>query len=82
MLMAACLNKMRLQPEHLARTMVKSALEAMASSNKHAHNIFPRLIELIKYRGVPEIMSEKLRDVPAWMMIKWVSQVLAIMHEP
>ena len=81
MVMGVCFNKMKIQPQLLAKTLVSCGLECMALGSKRAHNMFPRFLELLKYEGVAGVFSEKIEQVPAWMFIRWISQILAILDK-
>jgi hypothetical protein len=82
-LMGVCFNRAALQPEILARSLVTCSLNCMASGNIRAHDQFPRLLELLlKY---PVTTSQPFRSnidrVPAWMFIRWISQLLSIIDK-
>lgn len=47
---------------------------------RKAHDLFPRLLELLKYQITGN--SFNLENVPTWMLIRWISQILAIIDTP
>ncbi|CAG9330104.1 unnamed protein product [Blepharisma stoltei] len=80
-ILGVCFNRMGIQPEMLARNIVIAVLEAMALGSSRAHDLFPRLLELLKYRNLMEVFSNLIAQVPAWMLIRWISQILAILDK-
>jgi len=76
------LNQAHLQDERLARTIVTSALKAMTAGSEKAHSLFPRVLELLKHPTALGAARPLFKDIPAWMCIRWVAQVLAIIDQP
>lgn len=80
-ILGVCFNRMGIQPELLARNIIISGLESMALGSQRAHDLFPRLIELLKYRNLNELFTGLIEQVPCWMLIRWISQILAILDK-
>ena len=76
------INQANLQPERLARSIVVSALKAMSAGSEKAHSLFPRVLELIRYPTALGAARPLFKDIPAWMCIRWIAQVLAIIDQP
>lgn len=75
--MQDCIRGLEVKPDTLAKIIVGCTLQAMKRNNQRAHDMFPRLIDLLKYPIIQEFKAE-LRDLPEWMIIKWISQILSI----
>lgn len=67
----------------VARTAVRQVALAMAAGSLAARDRLPTAVALLRTR--PEAWdeaSELLSRPPAWMALKWTSQLLAVLHEP
>lgn len=82
-MMGVCFNRTGLQPEILARSLVTCSLNCMASGSSRAHDQFPRLLELlIKYPiATTQAFRSNIDRVPAWMFLRWISQLLSIIDK-
>ena len=80
--MQGCLQELQAAPEVLARSIIIGALQCMKVNNQRAHDMFPRLIDLLRYPGVSQIFKSELTDLPEWMIIRWIGQILAIFDNP
>ncbi|XP_027045855.1 DNA-dependent protein kinase catalytic subunit-like [Pocillopora damicornis] len=69
----------KLFPGIVARYMLKS----MCYSSEEARQKFPRLLQIVhKYPDTLEAFVKKATDVPCWMFIGWINQMMAIMDKP
>ncbi|XP_061175418.1 DNA-dependent protein kinase catalytic subunit-like [Saccostrea echinata] len=64
-------------------TITVCLLNAMKFDSMEARQRFPRLLQLVEM--YPEIRStfiEKSKQVPCWMFIMWISQMMALLDKP
>lgn len=68
--------------ESLASAVISNFLEAMRRLSPGAVERFPRLLELLgTYPKVAKEFSQKVKAVPCWMFIRWISQMLALLDK-
>ena len=72
------LKEISVLPENLAQNIILTTFAAMKLNNKRAHDMFPRLISLLKYPNTQKLFKSELSSLPEWMLIRWISQVLSI----
>ena len=66
-----------------AAIVVDHILLAMKLGSTKARDRFPRLLHLIaSYPSVRESFSSHISEIPSWMFIRWISQMLGIINEP
>lgn len=67
-------------PVHL----VQSTLKALKLNSEEAHLRFPRLLQIIELYPVEtrDLMTTELMSVPCWMLIGWISQMVALLDKP
>mmetsp|Transcript_15125 Transcript_15125/g.59220 ORF Transcript_15125/g.59220 Transcript_15125/m.59220 type:complete len:1470 (+) Transcript_15125:2-4411(+) len=66
-----------------AETVLTNVLDAMALQLDGARDRFPRLLQLIStYGHLTEAFVEKVRAVPTWMFIRWISQMMGLLDKP
>ncbi|XP_064600499.1 DNA-dependent protein kinase catalytic subunit-like [Liolophura sinensis] len=63
-------------------TIVLCVLTAMKQGSAEARQRFPRLLQLAEYYPdtIPLICS-KISEVPSWMFISWISQMMALLDK-
>lgn len=58
-------------------------IEAMKRGTPGAVDRVPRILEIIgKYPKIAKEFSQKVKGVPCWMFIRWISQMLALLDKP
>ncbi|XP_022778667.1 DNA-dependent protein kinase catalytic subunit-like isoform X5 [Stylophora pistillata] len=63
--------------------VVRYMLKSMCYSSKEARQKFPRLLQIVhKYPDTLEAFVKKAADVPCWMFIGWINQMMAIIDKP
>ncbi|KAM4606662.1 DNA-dependent protein kinase catalytic subunit [Polymixia lowei] len=67
-------------PVHL----VESMLKALKMNSEEARLKFPRLLQIIELypSETLDLMTKEMRTVPCWMLIGWISQMLALLDKP
>ncbi|XP_021344196.1 DNA-dependent protein kinase catalytic subunit-like, partial [Mizuhopecten yessoensis] len=64
-------------------TVVVCLLNAMRFDSMEAKQRFPRLLQLVEH--YPDCMGtfvDKCEEVPCWMYLLWISQMMALMDKP
>ncbi|XP_071796803.1 DNA-dependent protein kinase catalytic subunit-like [Asterias amurensis] len=65
-----------------SQTVVRYTLKAMHYGSDEAMQRYPRLLQLVE--SCPEsmqLMIEEVSDVPSWMFIGWISQMVALLDK-
>jgi hypothetical protein len=76
------LGDIGLAPENLAQGVILNCFSAMKLNSQRAHDMFPRLISLLRYQNTEKVFEEQLKTLPEWMLIRWISQILSIFDQP
>ncbi|XP_069123844.1 DNA-dependent protein kinase catalytic subunit-like [Argopecten irradians] len=64
-------------------TVVVCLLNAMRLDSMEAKQRFPRLLQLVEiYPDCMGTFIDKCREVPCWMYLLWISQMMALMDKP
>ncbi|KAL9956083.1 hypothetical protein ACROYT_G037506 [Oculina patagonica] len=62
--------------------VVRYMLKAMCYSSDEARQKFPRLLQIVElYPNTLEAFIKKAADVPSWMFIGWINQMVAILDK-
>ncbi|XP_064405997.1 DNA-dependent protein kinase catalytic subunit-like isoform X2 [Halichondria panicea] len=71
-----------LDTESFPSVVVAYSLKAMKFGSPLATQRFPRLLQLVElYPATMETFQKKSRDVPDWMFIGWISQMVALLNK-
>ncbi|KAM8881271.1 DNA-dependent protein kinase catalytic subunit [Synchiropus picturatus] len=64
--------------------VVKSMLKALRMNSEEARLKFPRLLQIIETYSSEtlEIMAREMPSIPCWMLIGWISQMVALLDKP
>ncbi|XP_023253861.1 DNA-dependent protein kinase catalytic subunit [Seriola lalandi dorsalis] len=64
--------------------VVESMLKALKMNSEDARLRFPRLLQLIDLypSETLDIMTKEMMSVPCWMLISWISQMVALLDKP
>lgn len=63
--------------------VVRYMLKAMCYNSDEALQRFPRLLQIVEeYPDTLEAFIKKATDVPCWMFISWINQMLAVLDKP
>ncbi|XP_077410583.1 DNA-dependent protein kinase catalytic subunit isoform X2 [Vanacampus margaritifer] len=64
--------------------VVKSMLKALKMNSEEARLKFPRLLQLIELypSETLDLMTNEMASVPCWMLIGWISQMVALLDKP
>ncbi|XP_061121318.1 DNA-dependent protein kinase catalytic subunit isoform X2 [Syngnathus typhle] len=67
-------------PAHVVRSMLK----ALKMNSEEARLKFPRLLQLIELypSETLDLMTNEMASVPCWMLIGWISQMVALLDKP
>ncbi|KAJ8319307.1 LOW QUALITY PROTEIN: hypothetical protein KUTeg_004398 [Tegillarca granosa] len=73
--------------DHLLKTFPETIticlLNAMKLDSMEAVQWFPRLLQLVEYYpATMDILKKKATEVPCWMFILWISQMMALLDKP
>ncbi|KAL5017908.1 hypothetical protein ScPMuIL_003630 [Solemya velum] len=69
--------------EKFPDTIVTCLLQAMKLNSREALQRFPRLLQLVEYhRDTMSTFIKKCQEVPCWMFIMWISQMMALLDKP
>ncbi|XP_076335270.1 DNA-dependent protein kinase catalytic subunit-like isoform X2 [Tachypleus tridentatus] len=64
-------------------TLVTSLLTAMRQGSKAAMQLFPRLLQVLElYPRCSEDFVKKTNEIPSWMFIGWINQIVALLDKP
>ena len=68
----------------LAKLTISSGLNALNMGYLQASDIIPRLLDVLgKYRdSVKDEFIEQSKSTPAWLYLRWISQIAAILNRP
>ena len=67
----------RTAPATFATSAVSCLLRAMAMGSPAARDRFPRVLHLVRnYPALRGLFTEHIRRIPAWMCLRWISQLL------
>jgi DNA-dependent protein kinase catalytic subunit len=76
-------NPTQLEVGSFPRVVVTYMLKAMQYGSMEARQQFPRLLQLLEL--YPETVNEfvkKAKDVPVWMFLGWLNQMMAVLDKP
>ncbi|XP_077480903.1 DNA-dependent protein kinase catalytic subunit [Stigmatopora argus] len=64
--------------------VVESMLKALVMNSEEARFKFPRLLQIIELypSETLDLMTNKMTSVPCWMLIGWISQMVALLDKP
>lgn len=63
--------------------VVRYMLKSMCYNSDEARQRFPRLLQIVQtYPDTLEAFIKKASDVPCWMFITWINQMLAVLNKP
>nr|XP_061809878.1 DNA-dependent protein kinase catalytic subunit-like [Nerophis lumbriciformis] len=64
--------------------VVESMLKALVMNSEDARLKFPRLLQIIELypSETLDLMTNKMASVPCWMLIGWISQMVALLDKP
>lgn len=67
-------------PSHIVGSMLK----ALKLNSEEARLKFPRLLQIIEMypSETLDIMTKEMTSVPCWMLIGWISQMVALLDKP
>nr|XP_004569583.2 DNA-dependent protein kinase catalytic subunit [Maylandia zebra] len=73
-------------PELLVLPMhvVENMLKALKMNSEEARLRFPRLLQIIELypSETLDLMTKEMMSVPCWMLISWISQMVALLDKP
>ncbi|XP_047423865.1 DNA-dependent protein kinase catalytic subunit isoform X2 [Mugil cephalus] len=64
--------------------VVESMLKALKINSEEARLKFPRLLQIIELypSETLDLMTKEMMSVPCWMLISWMSQMVALLDKP
>ncbi|KAM4534321.1 DNA-dependent protein kinase catalytic subunit isoform 1-T1 [Odontesthes bonariensis] len=64
--------------------VVESMLKALKLNSEEARLKFPRLLQIIELypSETLDLMTKEMMSVPCWMLISWISQMVALLDKP
>ncbi|XP_038580578.1 DNA-dependent protein kinase catalytic subunit [Micropterus salmoides] len=64
--------------------VVESMLKALKMNSEEARLKFPRLLQIIESypSETLDLMTKEMMSVPCWMLIGWISQMVALLDKP
>ncbi|XP_071387705.1 DNA-dependent protein kinase catalytic subunit [Centroberyx affinis] len=64
--------------------VVESMLKALKMNSEEARLKFPRLLQIIELypSETLDLMTKEMMTVPCWMLIGWISQMVALLDKP
>ncbi|KAM7370115.1 hypothetical protein PAMP_011395 [Pampus punctatissimus] len=64
--------------------VVESMLKALKMNSEEARLKFPRLLQIIELypSETLDLMTKEMTSVPCWMLIGWISQMVALLDKP
>ncbi|XP_044195297.1 DNA-dependent protein kinase catalytic subunit [Thunnus albacares] len=64
--------------------VVESMLKALKMNSEEARLKFPRLLQVIELypSETLDLMTKEMMSVPCWMLIGWISQMVALLDKP
>ncbi|XP_039982420.1 DNA-dependent protein kinase catalytic subunit isoform X2 [Xiphias gladius] len=64
--------------------VVESMLKALKMNSEEARLKFPRLLQIIELypSETLDLMTREMMSVPCWMLISWISQMVALLDKP
>lgn len=71
-------------PVALPVHIVENLLKALKLNSEEARLKFPRLLQIIELypSETLDIMTKEMMSVPCWMLIGWISQMVALLDKP
>ena len=68
----------------MARSTVEFGLRAINAGDRKARDLIPRLLEVLSryMASVGEQFEEGVADTPAWMFLRWINQLVALLNRP
>ncbi|KAK2858626.1 hypothetical protein Q5P01_003246 [Channa striata] len=64
--------------------VVEAMLKALRMNSEEARLKFPRLLQIIELYPAEtlDLMTKEMMSVPCWMLISWISQMVALLDKP
>ena len=65
--------------------VVDHTIRAMAAGSMEAADLFPRVLDCLGTyadASLTDVFQRRVRQVPAWMLLRWVGQMMAHLDEP
>uniref|UniRef100_A0A3B4GWP3 DNA-dependent protein kinase catalytic subunit n=1 Tax=Pundamilia nyererei TaxID=303518 RepID=A0A3B4GWP3_9CICH len=64
--------------------VVENMLKALKMNSEEARLRFPRLLQIIELypSETLDLMTKEMMSVPCWMLISWISQMVALLDKP
>ncbi|XP_040921929.1 DNA-dependent protein kinase catalytic subunit [Toxotes jaculatrix] len=64
--------------------VVENMLKALKMNSEEARLRFPRLLQIIELYPAEtlDLMTKEMMSVPCWMLISWISQMVALLDKP
>ncbi|KAK2886235.1 hypothetical protein Q8A73_020181 [Channa argus] len=64
--------------------VVEAMLKALKMNSEEARLKFPRLLQIIELYPTEtlDLMTKEMMSVPCWMLISWISQMVALLDKP
>uniref|UniRef100_A0A3Q4MQ59 DNA-dependent protein kinase catalytic subunit n=1 Tax=Neolamprologus brichardi TaxID=32507 RepID=A0A3Q4MQ59_NEOBR len=64
--------------------VVENMLKALKMNSEEARLKFPRLLQIIELypSETLDLMTKEMMSVPCWMLISWISQMVALLDKP
>lgn len=65
--------------------VVDHTIRAMAAGSMEAADLFPRVLDCLGTYGdasLSDVFRQRVRHVPAWMLLRWVGQMMAHLDKP
>lgn len=73
----------KIDVKQFPQIIVNYILRSMQFGSTEARQLFPRLLQLIvSYPDTKEQFANKIIEVPHWMFIQWLNQMVAILDKP
>uniref|UniRef100_A0A3Q1J9C8 DNA-dependent protein kinase catalytic subunit n=1 Tax=Anabas testudineus TaxID=64144 RepID=A0A3Q1J9C8_ANATE len=73
-------------PDFLALPVhvVESMMKALKMNSEEARLKFPRLLQIVELYPAEtlDLMKKEIMSVPCWMLISWISQMVALLDKP
>lgn len=75
-------ENLQISGDKYAHIVVENILKAMTLGSTKARDRFPRLLDLLgSFDSIHSIFNEYIKEIPSWMFIRWISQMLGILNE-
>jgi hypothetical protein len=83
-LIESALKKSEVDAATYAGIVINFGFQALILGHQKARDFIPRLLEiLIKFKEhVAQDFKAKIKNVPAWMFLKWINQLISLINQP